>query len=127
MFREHSSFPQLQRLKVYNIMLLAISLLTTSRQRPLSIKIICKVHSCEKSNIIPFGYLSEKINLASFYVLYAAKAIYIPPDFSCRSEIVTKSSENHHFILGHLQNHHKFSNHVICIEELQNSLGLLQN
>ena len=30
--------------------------------------------------------------------------------------------------LGHLQNHHKFlSNHVICIKESQNSLGLLQN
>ena len=32
--------------------------------------------------------------LASFYVLYAAKAIYIPRNFSCRYEIVTKSSEN---------------------------------
>ena len=27
-------------------------------------------------------------------VLYAAKAIYIPPNFSYQSEIVTKSSEN---------------------------------
>ena len=43
---------------LYNIMLLVISLFTTSRQSPLTIKIICKVHSCEKSNIIPFGYLS---------------------------------------------------------------------
>ena len=57
-FRKQSSLPQLQRFRVYNIMLLAISLFKTSRQRPLSIKIIYKVHSCEKSNIIPFGYLS---------------------------------------------------------------------
>ena len=35
-------------------MLLAISLFATSRRSPLSIKIIYKVHSCEKSNIIPF-------------------------------------------------------------------------
>ena len=83
-------------------MLLAISLLTTSKQSPLSIKIIYKVR----------------------YVLYAAKAIYIPPNFSCRSEIVRKSSENP-LVLGHLQNHHKFlSNHVICIEESQNNLDL---
>ena len=67
-----------------------------------------------------------KINLASFYVLYAAKAICIPPNFSCRSEILTKSSENP-LLLGHLQNHYFLSNRVICIEESQNSLGLLQN
>ena len=43
---------------------------------------------------------------------------------SCRSEIVTKSSENL-LLLGHLQNHHKLlSDHVICIEESQNSIGL---
>ena len=71
-------------------MLLSISLFTTSRQRPLSINIIYEVHIVKS----PFGYLSEKINLASFYVLYAVKAIYIPPNFSCRSEIVAKSSEN---------------------------------
>ena len=60
-------------------------------------------------------------------MLYTAKAIYIPPNFSCRSEMVTKSSKNP-LLLGHLQNHHKFlSNQVICMEELQNSLGLLQN
>ena len=57
-FREHSALHRLQRLKVYNIMLSTISLFTTSRQSPLSITIIYKVHSCEKSNIIPFGYLS---------------------------------------------------------------------
>ena len=62
------------------------------------------------------------MNLASFYMLYAAKAIYIASDYSLRSEIVTKSSENP-LLLGHLQNYHKFlSNHVICIEESQNSL-----
>ena len=44
-------------LRVHNIMLSAISLFTTSRQSPSSIKIIYKVHSCEKSNMIPFGYL----------------------------------------------------------------------
>ena len=39
--------------------------------------------------------------------------------------IVTKSSENP-LLLGHLQSHHKFlSNRIICIEESQNSLGLL--
>ena len=54
----HFIFPQLQRLRDYNIMLLAISLFTTSKESPLSIKNIYKVHSCEKSNIIPFGYLS---------------------------------------------------------------------
>ena len=62
--------------------------------------------------------------IALKHVLYAAKAIYIPPNFSCRSEIVTKSSANP-LLLGYLQNHHKFlSNHVIYIEESQNSLGL---
>ena len=53
-----SSLRQLQRLRVYNIVLLEISLFTINRQSPLSIKSIYKVHSCEKSNIIPFGYLS---------------------------------------------------------------------
>ena len=101
-FREHSALPQLQRFKVCNIMALAMSLFTTSRQSPLSIKVIYKVHSCEKSNIIPFGYLSSKINLAGLYVLYAAKAIYIPRNFSCRYEIVTKSSENLP-LLGHFR------------------------
>ena len=78
-FRDHGN---LRLLTHVNIMLSAISLFMTSRQSPLSIKIIYKVQSCEKSNIIQFGYLSQKINLASFYVLYAAKAIYIPRNFS---------------------------------------------
>ena len=43
---------------------------------------------------------------SKLYVLYAAKAIYIPRNFSCRYEIVTKSSENL-LLLGHLHNHHK--------------------
>ena len=91
LFGEHSSLPHLQRLTVQNIMLLAISLLTTSRQGPLLIKTICKVYS---------------VKGLSFYVLYAVKSIYIPRDFSCRPETVTKSSENL-LLLGHLQNHHK--------------------
>ena len=53
-FREHSALHQLQRLKVYNILLSAMSVFTTSRQSPLSITFIYKVHGCEKSNIIPF-------------------------------------------------------------------------
>ena len=79
-----------------------------STQSPLSIKSIFtyKVKSREKSNIIPFGYLSLKLNPASFYVLYGAKAIF-PRNFSCRYEIVIKSSENL-LSLGHLHNHHKF-------------------
>ena len=32
-------------------------LLMINRQSPLSIRNIYKVHSCEKLNIIPFGYL----------------------------------------------------------------------
>ena len=79
-----------------------------STQSPLSIKLIFtyKVKSREKSNIIPFGYLSSKLNPASFYVLYAVKAIF-PRNCSCRYEIVIKSSENL-LLLGHLHNHHKF-------------------
>ena len=38
-----------------------------------------------------------KINLASFYVSYAAKAFYIPPNFSCRSEIVTSQASKEDF------------------------------
>ena len=76
MIREHNSLPQLQRLKAYDIMILAISLFTTS---PLSIKIIYEVHSCEKSNIIPLIWLSiiEGKHSKLLRVQYAAKAIHI--------------------------------------------------
>ena len=40
----------------------------------------------------------------SFFLLYAGKAIYIPPNFSRGYEMVTKSSENL-LSLGHLHNH----------------------
>ena len=80
MFREHNPLPQLQRLKAYDIMLLTISLFTTSRQSPLSVNIIYKVHSCEKSNIIPLIWLSiiEGKHSKLLRVQYRAKAIHIP-------------------------------------------------
>ena len=44
---------------------------------------------------------------------------------TCQSETGTKSAESP-LLLGYVENHHKcLSNHVICLEELQNSLGLL--